>query len=43
MVVIGEKVQEQPEGIAASGDSLLADVALSDQVLGEISLHQGRE
>ena len=39
MVVLGEKVQEQPEGIAVGGDSLWTDVALSDQVLGEIPLH----
>ncbi len=43
MVVIGKEVQEQPEGIAVSGDGLRADVALRDQMLGEIPLHQGRE
>ena len=38
--VIGDKSKEQTEGIAVSGDSLRADVALVDQVVGKIPLNE---
>jgi hypothetical protein len=43
VMVVGEILQQQPEGIAVSGDGLRADIALGDQVVGEIPLDQGRE
>lgn len=41
--VVGEKSQEQAEGIAISGDGLRTDIALSDQVVREESLNERGE